>query len=285
MQPLVLDPPVPFLLPSDRSVVVALVGCGGTGSHLAFTLARLAYHCREAGLPPVDLLFIDGDHVEAKNVGRQLFAPAEVGQNKAQTLASRLNLALGLNIGAMPMMATPDLLSRPHVRPPGDAIGILVGAVDGADGRLALQHGLTYGGWRMWLDCGNHESSGQVCAGTHSEAGPLAKAFKVPGVCAALPAPSVLYPELLQAPKAAPGADCAAAMQDNAQSLLVNQMMAGIAGEYLYQLIVRRRLTTFRTVVDLGTLTMRSEPITARTIAAATPQPASGRRSKKAKAA
>ena len=270
MQTLTLDPPIPFLLPPDRRVVVALVGCGGTGSHLALTLARLAYHCRESGLPPVEVLFIDGDRVEAKNVGRQIFAPCEVGQPKAQTLAGRLSLALGLCISAIPEMATPSLLCEPSVRPPNDAIGILVGAVDGADGRRAIRHALACGGWRLWLDCGNHESSGQVSAGTTVEARGLRSALAVPGVCAALPAPSLVYPELMEARPPAPRQDCAAAMQDNAQSLMVNQAMAMIAGEYLYHLIVRRRLTTFRTVVDLDTLTMRSDPITARALAAAT---------------
>ncbi len=47
---------------------------------------------------------------------------------------------------------------------------------------------------------------------------------------------------------------------------MVNQMMAAISGEYLYKLVVPRRLTTFQTVVDLNTLAMRSTPITARAL-------------------
>jgi hypothetical protein len=56
-------------------------------------------------------------------------------------------------------------------------------------------------------------------------------------------------------------------MQNDAQSLMVNQMMAGIAAQYLYQLVVQRRLTTFHTVVDLDSLSMRSTSITARALA------------------
>jgi hypothetical protein len=41
---------------------------------------------------------------------------------------------------------------------------------------------------------------------------------------------------------------------DNAQSLMVNQMMAAICGQYLYDLVIHRRLTRFRTVVDLESL-------------------------------
>lgn len=50
---------------------------------------------------------------------------------------------------------------------------------------------------------------------------------------------------------------------------MVNQAMAAVAGEYLYNLIVRRRLTVFATSIDLESLSMRSQPITARAIAQA----------------
>src|SRR5690349_21298269 len=214
MQALTIDPPLPFMLPSDQPIAVALVGCGGTGSHLALTLARIAYHCHTAGLPEVDLCFIDGDRVEAKNVGRQLFAPAEVGQNKAQTLAARFSLALGLQIAAVPQMADAALLTT-DARAPAGGIGILVGAVDSADGRRAMATALERGGYRLWLDLGNHERSGQVCVGTTTDAKALRHALAVPGVCAALPAPSLVYPELLEAPPVRP-VDCAQAMVDGA---------------------------------------------------------------------
>lgn len=43
---------------------------------------------------------------------------------------------------------------------------------------------------------------------------------------------------------------------------MVNQAMAAVAGEYLYSMLVRRRLTTFATSIDLGGLSMRSLPTT-----------------------
>lgn len=274
MQHLVIEPTSSFLLPTDRPICVALVGCGGTGSHVAQSLARIAYHARAAG-QEIDLLFIDGDTVEAKNVGRQLFSPAELGRNKAQSLAARFSAAFGLQVAAIPEMATAETLHAQQ--PPRAAIGILVGCVDGAAGRLAMHSALMAlsarhdrANWSVWLDLGNHESSGQVVCGTTAPAEQLAGCLAVAGVCSKLPAPSVVYPELLQAAKRAPRADCAAQQEDNLQSLMVNQMMASIGGEYLYNLIVRRRLTTFRTVVDLASLTMRSDAITARALSEAT---------------
>ena len=79
---------------------VTLAGCGGTGSFLALHLARLAYHARERHGLDVRLAFVDPDVVEEKNVGRQNFCPAEVGQPKAQRLMARYNRAFGLSIRA-----------------------------------------------------------------------------------------------------------------------------------------------------------------------------------------
>lgn len=271
MQALQIDPPVPFIVPDTASFTIVLVGCGGTGSHLAQTLARLAAHCHSTGGPRLTLAFVDGDMVEAKNVGRQLFSPSDVGKNKAMVLAARLNAVFGLDIQAFPKILVEQMLRC------GDDYGILVGAVDNAQARLAIRntlHNSSYSaaGWRIWLDLGNHESSGQVVCGTAGgtlDRKSMGGAIQH-GLCSRLPVASVLYPELLIDAPIAPRADCAAAMQDNAQSLMVNQTMAAIGGQYLYDLVVRRRLTRFRTVVDLDTLTMRSDPITATVLAQTT---------------
>lgn len=264
MQPLKIERPVPFILPPDVPISVCLIGCGGTGSHIAQCLARLAVHA--LGRTPLSLTFVDGDTVEPKNVGRQLFGVADIGLNKAQALAARFSAVFGLRINAVPVMATSQIVAQSRL---GDAIGILVGAVDGASGRQALHAGLESGTWRLWLDSGNHESAGQVVAGTATEPRQLQGALALGSICGALPAPSLVYPDLIQDAPATPRTDCATAMEDNLQSLIVNQMMAAIAGEYLYQLIIKRRITTFQTTVDLATLTMRSVPITATNLAEA----------------
>lgn len=260
---LAIDPPVPFIVPDSAGFTIVLVGCGGTGSHIAQTLARLAAHVRDTGGPSITLAFVDGDTVEAKNVGRQLFSPADVGKNKAKVLAARFNAVFGLDI-----LAFPHMLGNQRIQRPEGSYGIMVGAVDGAAGRRSIHAQLASFGWRLWLDLGNHESSGQVVCGGARDAKELAGAIQH-GLCSRLPVASVLYPELLEDAPVAPRADCAAAMQDNAQSLMVNQMMAAIAGQYLYDLVVRRRLARFRTVVDLDSLTMRSDPITAARLAEA----------------
>src|SRR5258708_1401940 len=75
---------------------IVLVGCGGTGAVWARAIARIVYDMarRRQHVPAIS--FVDGDRVEEKNCGRQMFVPAEIGQFKAEGLARRFNLALGL---------------------------------------------------------------------------------------------------------------------------------------------------------------------------------------------
>lgn len=267
-QTLVIDPPVPFVLPPEAPMHIVLVGCGGTGSHLAMSLARLAAHVRSQGRPPLTLTFIDGDLVERKNVGRQWFAPHEIGRPKAQVLADRLNAAFGLDIVALPMMATVELLAESQ--PPYHGIGILVGAVDTASGRRALHDALTRSTWRLWLDVGNERDWGTVLLGTTTDVRQLRGAFALGGACTALPAPTLRYPHLLDDEPAQPVTDCAGAMAEGMQSLVVNQAIAGIAAQYLHALVVERRITVCETALDLAALTARSLPITAASIAETT---------------
>jgi PRTRC genetic system ThiF family protein len=271
MQPLTIEPAAPFVVRAGATTVL-LAGCGGTGSHIAQALARIAAHLR-ASRTELRILFCDGDIVEEKNVGRQLFTPADIGHNKAQVLAARFNHLFGLAIEALPEMATVDRLAaiggiKKRYGGKNDSLGLLIGAVDNAVARKTLHGALrAQSCWNLWLDCGNHEHAGQVVVGSHTEPAALKDAIKV-GICTKLPAPSLIYPDLLAATERRRREDCAAAMEDNLQGLMVNMQIAAIAAAYLDALLVRRRISTFETVFDQTTLTMRSTPITARTIRA-----------------
>ena len=59
-----------------------LVGAGGTGGFIAPALSRLVRN-------PQDLVIIDRDRVERKNLLRQVFTMADIGRNKASILAER----------------------------------------------------------------------------------------------------------------------------------------------------------------------------------------------------
>jgi PRTRC genetic system ThiF family protein len=255
-----------LLLPSnDLPVNLVLVGCGGTGSWLSLTVARLARLLFETKGKTVRTLFIDPDRVEPKNVYRQYFSGAEVGSNKAETLVFRLSTAFGVNITAIPEAFDPDRLGSL------DGTTVLVGCVDNPQARKSLHEYArqNYGGWRStryYLDAGNWKTSGQVLLGG-GDAGK--KAFPMEGICTRLPLPAVQHPELLEERRAGDndespeqGLSCADLALRGSQSLGVNQAVASIAGHYLLSMLLTGGLRTFQTYFDLPSGTMNSTYIT-----------------------
>lgn len=78
---------------------VVIVGCGALGSHVALFL-------RNEG----QLVLIDGDRVEAKNVLSQHHGKAHIGKNKGESLRGYLALAHGIVPApvVIPRMLTPQ---------------------------------------------------------------------------------------------------------------------------------------------------------------------------------
>lgn len=254
------------LAPADE-VWVYLIGTGGTGSHLAPSLARLAYHARTKGIQ-VHLTLVDPDRVEAKNVGRQLFCPAEMGQYKAEALALRLNAAFGLAIQAIPRpveTVTLDLPSYVSERV------LVVGAVDNHLARQAI-HRLVTQHRTWWCDAGNEAVAGRVYIGNLEPAATVhAPELDAFGWCRGLPLPSVQDPDLLE-PEAPEQPiplplSCADLVARDAQSLMMNQLMATVVAQYATDFVLHRRLTTYRTVVSLDPPTVVSFPITEASLA------------------
>jgi PRTRC genetic system ThiF family protein len=239
---------------------ITLAGCGGTGSFLALHLARLAYHLREQGGPEVCLAFVDPDAVEAQNIGRQNFCPAEVGAPKAVALMERYNRAFGLEIEAHvepfdPVIASPSCADR--------VFHLVIGCVDNAAARRDIHQAVTDAHRRLWwLDGGNHRHAGQVLLG-NSAALTEPEISKL-GFCSALPSPAVQCPDLLSDdPPSSEPASCAELAARNVQGLMVNQAVAGWLAAYVYRLLVSRDLDMMATYFDLLSGSARSEYITA----------------------
>jgi PRTRC genetic system ThiF family protein len=251
----------PIQIGDPNRIYLILVGCGGTGSFLALHLARLAYHARQRNNgPSPSLVFIDPDVVESKNLGRQNFCPAEIGRNKARTLARRYNLAFGLDIRAH---ATPfhSRIVRGNIY---QTFRLVIGAVDNAAARQAIQDYVTSNRQTWWLDCGNHEHAGQVVIGNQENLD--APNIDPLGLCAGLPLPTHHHPDLLE-PDPAPDRDahtesCADLALRDAQSLMINQAIAAYAAQYVYRLVLTQDLDTYATYIDLETGNAQSKPIT-----------------------
>lgn len=270
--PYILDPTRrgKVLLPPSDTFQIFLVGTGGTGSHLALALARLAWHARQVN-KTVNLTFVDPDIVEAKNVGRQLFAPAEIGAFKAETLALRLNAAFGLDIHVIAEPLTPTLL-------PLDAHyygnryrheTLVIGAVDNHLARQAIATTVTqHRTW--WLDMGNEQYSGRLYIGNVAEKNQLAALVQLNefGLCTGLPLPSLQDPGLLESPPPDLSAlSCADLTAREEQSLMVNQMIAALAAQYVSDFVLARSLAIFRSTFSLQPPMVHSLTISDQTLA------------------
>ena len=259
-----------LLLPVCESTQLVLVGCGGTGSWLAPSIARLVYVLKEADRK-VACTFVDPDSVEEVNVPRQNFCFGEIGKNKATALAERYGQAWGVEIISTEARFDPAKTDRGW-----DCLTLLIGCVDNAAARKSIHKALSFNNQRhvreetrnqtWWLDNGNAEFNGQVLLGCADKPEALQDSFPSPKTCIALPSPAIQHPELLKArpeetTKAA-GMTCAELMAANAQSLVINQRIAAEAADYLARLLLRRPLKKFATYVDLDTGNARGMPIT-----------------------
>lgn len=235
-----------------------LVGCGGTGSWLAPHIARLAKTMQDRLNKHVSISFVDPDTVESKNIYRQNFCQAEVGQNKAETLARRLGTAWGLDLAAFPMPIEDVKISTQH-----DELTILIGCVDSADGRIGIVNKLEhmYSANKWWLDCGNTQSYGQVLFG----GGGFVQnqdPFALKGYVSALPWPSWVHKELLIASRAKEEQlSCADLIINGEQSLAVNCRVAAEAADYLTRFCLMNNLKRMATYMDLEVGSQRAVPI------------------------
>lgn len=233
---------------------IGVVGCGGTGGYVAEGLCRLLLKSN------LWIVLIDPQRVESRNLKRQNFFEGDVGKFKSQALAERLSRKYGRQI---PYSVYPfqENVAKDHM---GNGLtsvfnfGLLIGCVDGPEGRRAISFGNQQGSW--WMDSGNGENSGQVLIGNASQSqsfhGTFCKSCQTVGH---LPIPSVQSPSLL-APvtkeKDLP-ANCAEAVEREDQSPVINQVMASIVLEMTRKLL-NGTLTWMGVYVDMDAGGMRA---------------------------
>lgn len=105
---------------------VAIVGAGALGSHVAMLLRNAA-----------ELLVIDHDRLEQRNVEAQFHARGGVGKNKAVALVGLMQLVFTVRAIAIPTKLTSENASVVlHVSP-----ALVIDCVDNAAGRRAAQEG------------------------------------------------------------------------------------------------------------------------------------------------
>jgi len=204
----------------ERRFYVSLVGCGGTGGHAAESLCRL--------LPEhADLILIDHDRVEERNLARQNFIRCDVGGFKSEVLAKRLSQRFNRGVSYSTLPVSMVALPTP---------GIVIGCVDNGIARGEIEKQakksfapsyFSYPSW--WVDAGNGDSYGQVIIGNGDK---VQFYEKEPECCYELPLPTIQRPELLkQAPRPQ---SCA---QNDEQNPTINLVMAAIVVDIVRRII------------------------------------------------
>ena len=160
-----------YLLNPQHPVTVNLVGAGGTGSQVLTCLSRIDVSLRGLGHPGLFVTVYDPDIVTEANIGRQLFGPMDLGQNKAQCLVTRINNFFGNDWGAEPSVFPNDLKSLKQY----DMANITITCTDNIRSRIDMWNMLkdteearyrSYDTPLYWMDFGNTQASGQVVMGT-----------------------------------------------------------------------------------------------------------------------
>jgi PRTRC genetic system ThiF family protein len=236
-------------------VHVALAGAGGSGSLMLSGLARLDAAIRALGHPGLDVTVYDPDTVSEANLGRQLFARADVGQNKAAVLVTRTNAWFGTRWAAVAQR-----FNARAETPFDEAPEIVVSCVDSARARLEIGRGIASMGRTpyYWLDLGNRAADGQVVLGVP----PASKdhetyAYRLPTVLE-------LFPELASAEKLLdrdPGPSCSLAQALERQELFVNQAVATPALQLLWQIFRTGRTSWCAAFVNCATGRMTPLPV------------------------
>lgn len=218
-------------LPTNTPVKIVMLGAGGTGGHIAPHIYRLLYALDR----PSRFIICDGDKVEFKNLVRQNFSPADLGENKAKILAERYAAVFGMEAEYLPAFVEDlDTLTTlihadgwageysryPTVREQA----ILIGAVDNDKSRQLCHKAFLKAENLIYIDSGNGEFSGQVVCGVRRNGRTVRK--PVGGV----------FPELLKVQDRFPSElSCAEASLADPQSMAAN-ITAAMVVRTIFQL-------------------------------------------------
>ncbi|MBI4499075.1 MAG: ThiF family adenylyltransferase [Chloroflexi bacterium] len=259
------------LVQDERKATIVLVGCGGTGGFLAEAVCRLLIG------RPARLYLVDMDRVEQHNVARQAFDRTDVGHYKAEVLANRLARRFGREVGYSVLPYDRDLHAQVFGNP-SSGLRLLLGCVDNAAARRAIAATLDDRNWNAayrpppqgvwWVDGGNGRNAGQVLLGNVTRAEGVRGAFLPdPGVCRALPAPSLQRPDLLDTPpEPQPALDCAEAITAGTQGPTINQVVAAIMASYVEKLLTGT-CSWMSSYFDLDDGTLRCVPADPKVVA------------------
>ena len=229
-----------------RPVKIVMLGAGGTGGHIAPHLYRLLYALDR----PVRFIICDGDVVEQKNLVRQNFIPADLGENKAKVLAERYASVFGMETEYVPLfvetedwlkqLVTPKTWRENYGRTIIKEQVILIGAVDNNKSRQLCHRVFYQMEDLIYIDSGNGEHTGQVVCGIRSGGRTIYRPI------------GAAYPDVLKETDKFPTElSCVEASVSAPQSIVANVTAANTVVNMIYNILAlgesRVRQVTFAT--------------------------------------
>lgn len=246
----------PELLTPTNPIEVCLIGAGGTGSQLLTALARMSHSLTALGHTGFQVSLWDDDLVSDANLGRQLFAPCEVGLSKATALITRCNRFFGTGWKAV----NSRFSAGQHMR-----AAIYISCVDSAAVRFEIAEVLRrcdnrklYDNIpRYWMDLGNGKATGQAILATiGSISQPQSEKFEAVN---ALPFVTDEFGGLLMDSDNDDLPSCSLAEALEKQDLFINSALAQLAASLLWTMFFKGY--TFQRGVFLNLEDLKAAPL------------------------
>lgn len=242
------------LLNPANPISVCLIGAGGTGSQVLTGLARMSYSLQALGHAGFQVSLWDDDIVTEANLGRQLFAPCELGLSKAAALIVRTNRFFGTGWKAV---------EKPFTAQTAHRAAIYISCVDTADARFSIAEALKpinrnsqYADFpRYWMDFGNAKHTGQVILSTIGNIKQPDSEMYIP--VENLPFVTEEFSELLQNSAKDDTPSCSLAEALEKQDLFINSALAQMGCSLLWQMLRSGILFTRGAFLNISTLSMQ----------------------------
>lgn len=237
-----------YIINPRHRVSVSLIGAGGTGSQVIGALARIDYALYKLGHPGLYVTVYDDDVVSEANIGRQLFRAVDVGQNKANVLATRINTFYGVDWEAVERRYSNDC----------NPANITITCVDNIASRMKIgemlrsRTGVDDMEALYWLDFGNQLDRGQVVLGTLKT---IQQPKKTKGKTAvrSLQCVDEMF-DLSQVNDEDSGPSCSLAEALRKQDLFINSFLAQTGCALLWKLIYDGAIEYQGAFVNLATM-------------------------------
>jgi PRTRC genetic system ThiF family protein len=216
------------LLDNPNGITICVIGCGGTGSYVAYALARMNLALIAHNKPGIQLFLYDHDTVSLSNIGRQQFVNQSINSYKAVELATQINMQYGMQSEAF----------TEYIHDKIPSCNVLISCVDNNESRYNIYKLVNKTGLRvfnddhnnarvLWIDYGNGLDYGQISFNLLNNSKIRINNFKK------------IWPK--KAPKDTNEPSCSFADAISKQDIFINSVLAEIGIKALYDLILNKK--------------------------------------------